>query len=78
MSSEFSTLKGLVLREVAWKESDKLLTVLTDARGKRLMTARGAKSPKSRENPMQRQKTENAAERQNRKNRAERLFIPNL
>ncbi|MBQ9980098.1 MAG: DNA repair protein RecO [Oscillospiraceae bacterium] len=48
MSSEYSTLKGLVLREVAWKESDKLLTVLTDARGKRLMTARGAKSPKSR------------------------------
>lgn len=48
MSSNYHTLRGLVLREVSYRESDKLLTVLTDGRGKCVMAARGVKSPKSR------------------------------
>lgn len=45
----YETIRGLVLREVRYKESDRILTVLTDKEGKLTMKARGAlrKSSKS-------------------------------
>ena len=46
--------QGLVLREVNYKESDKLLTVLTAEGGKRTVTARGCRrkgSPPGRRGP---------------------------
>lgn len=39
----FTTTRGLVIREVKYKESDKLLTVLTDTEGKLTVSARGAR-----------------------------------
>ena len=39
--------KGLVLREVAYKESDKILTVLTEDHGKMTLKARGVRRPAS-------------------------------
>lgn len=41
-------LKGLVLREAPYKESSKMLTVLTDTMGKLSISARGATRAKSR------------------------------
>jgi DNA repair protein RecO (recombination protein O) len=38
----FTTTRGLVLREVKFKEADKLLTVLTESEGKLTVRARGA------------------------------------
>ena len=38
----FETTKALILREVRYKESDRILTVLTDTDGKRTLKARGA------------------------------------
>lgn len=38
----FNTTRGLVLREVRYKEADKLLTVLTESEGKITVRARGA------------------------------------
>ena len=38
----FKTTKALVLREVKYKEADKILTVLTDSDGKMTVKARGA------------------------------------
>lgn len=38
----FTTTKGLVLREVRYKEADRILTVLTEAHGKIAVKARGA------------------------------------
>ena len=38
----FATTKGLVLREVRYKEADRILTVLTEDRGKLTVKARGA------------------------------------
>ena len=38
----FLTTKGLVLREVRYKEADRILTVLTEERGKLTVKARGA------------------------------------
>lgn len=38
----FLTTRGLVLREVRYKESDKILTVLTQHEGKVTVRARGA------------------------------------
>ncbi len=45
----YETIRGLILREVRYKESDRILTVLTDKEGKCTMKARGAlrKSSKS-------------------------------
>ena len=40
----FETTKALILREVRYKESDRILTVLTDTDGKRTLKARGALS----------------------------------
>ena len=37
------TVKGLVLREVPYKESSRILTVLTDTDGKMTVSANGAK-----------------------------------
>ena len=37
------TTKALVLREVSYKESDKILTVLTAAEGKLTVSARGCR-----------------------------------
>ena len=42
------TVKGLVLREVPYKESSRILTVLTDTDGKMTVTANGAKRKGSR------------------------------
>jgi len=42
------TLQGLVLREVRYKESDRILTLLTDQRGKLTIKAQGALGKKSR------------------------------
>ena len=39
---------GLVLRETEYKDADKLLTVLTQERGKVTMRARGVRSRSSR------------------------------
>ena len=38
----FLTTKALVLREVKYKEADKILTVLTEREGKLTVKARGA------------------------------------
>ena len=38
----FLTTRGLVLREVRYKEADKILTVLTQHEGKVTVRARGA------------------------------------
>ena len=38
----FKTTKALVLREVKYKEADKILTVLTEDEGKMTVKARGA------------------------------------
>ena len=38
----FNTTRGLVLREVRYKEADKILTVLTEGEGKLTLRARGA------------------------------------
>ena len=38
----YETTRGLILREVRYKESDRILTVLTDTEGKRTLKARGA------------------------------------
>ncbi len=38
----FATVKGLVLREVRYKEADRILTVLTEDKGKLTVKARGA------------------------------------
>ena len=38
----YATTKGLVLREVRYKEADRILTVLTEDRGKLTVKARGA------------------------------------
>lgn len=46
------TTDGLVLREVAFGENDKLLTVLTAAEGKITLTAKGARSMKSKALPL--------------------------
>ena len=43
-----TVLKGLVLRTADYKESSKMLTVLTDAMGKISISARGAARLKSR------------------------------
>lgn len=37
------TIRGLVLREVSYKESDKILTLLTDGEGKLTVSARGCR-----------------------------------
>ena len=42
------TARGLVLREVNYKEADKILTVLTDEGGKRTVKARGCRRKGSR------------------------------
>lgn len=47
MARERTVVKGIVLRSVDTKESDKILTVLTDA-GKIPVTAKGARGRKSR------------------------------
>ncbi len=44
----FLTTKGLVLREVRYKEADRLLTVLTEVRGKLTVSAHGALGKRSR------------------------------
>jgi len=44
----FKTTAGLVLREVNYKESDKILTVLTKDEGKLTVKAQGARSKRSR------------------------------
>ena len=41
------TTQGLVLREVSYKESDKILTVLTRDLGKRTVKARGCRKKSS-------------------------------
>ena len=42
MSSPFTTINALVLREVRYKESDRILTLLTAERGRITVKARGA------------------------------------
>lgn len=44
----YETTKGLVLREVRYKEADRILTVLTEERGKITVKARGALRKSSR------------------------------
>ena len=44
----FQTLNALVLREVRYREADRILTVLTEQRGKQTMTAHGALSRRSK------------------------------
>ena len=44
----YLTTRGLVLRDVKYKESDRILTVLTEHEGKITVRARGAKSKTSR------------------------------
>ncbi len=39
----YTTTRGLVIREVNYKEADKILTVLTDTEGKLTVSARGAR-----------------------------------
>lgn len=39
----YTVTRGLVLREVSYKEADKILTVLTDTEGKLTVSARGAR-----------------------------------
>ena len=45
----FLTTRGLVLREVRYKESDKILTVLTQHEGKITVRARCARAAASRQ-----------------------------
>ena len=42
------TIDGLVLREVVSGDSDKVVTMLTASEGKLIMTAKGARSAKSK------------------------------
>ena len=42
------TANGLVIREVATGESDKLITVLTENEGKLVISAKGVRSLKSK------------------------------
>ncbi|NCB51585.1 MAG: DNA repair protein RecO [Clostridia bacterium] len=44
----FKTTRGLILREVDYKEADKILTVLTEDEGKKTIKARGARRTKSK------------------------------
>ena len=44
----FKTTKGLILREVRYKEADRILTVLTESEGKITVKARGALRKSSR------------------------------
>ena len=44
----FKTLNALVLREVRYKEADRILTLLTDSEGKLTVKARGALRKSSR------------------------------
>ena len=44
----FKTLNALVLREVRYKEADRILTLLTDTEGKLTAKARGALRKSSR------------------------------
>ena len=44
----FQTLNALVLREVRYKEADRILTLLTDTEGKLTVKARGALRKSSR------------------------------
>lgn len=44
----FTTTRGLVLREVKYKEADRILTILTDSEGKISVRARGALRSKSK------------------------------
>lgn len=44
----FVTTKGLILKEVRYKEADKILTILTEDEGKVVAKARGAVRPKSK------------------------------
>lgn len=44
----FLTTRGLILREARYKESDKILTILTEAEGKLSAKARGVARPKSK------------------------------
>lgn len=44
----YETTKGLILREVRYKEADRILTVLTEERGKITVKARGALRKSSR------------------------------
>ncbi len=46
------TVDGLILKEIAIGDDDKLLTVLTADEGKLLMTAKGVRSMRSRVGPM--------------------------
>ena len=48
MSKERTVIRGIVLRAVDTKESDKILTVLTDTMGKIPVVAKGARSRRSR------------------------------
>lgn len=48
MAKERTVVRGVVLRAVDTKESDKILTVLTDKLGKTAVVAKGARSRKSR------------------------------
>ena len=44
----FKTTRGLVLREVRYKEADRILTILTESEGKITAKARGALRKTSR------------------------------
>lgn len=44
----FLSTRGLILREAKYKESDKILTILTEAEGKITAKARGVARPKSK------------------------------
>ncbi|MBQ5364205.1 MAG: recombination protein O N-terminal domain-containing protein [Bacteroidales bacterium] len=44
----FQTTKGLILREVRYKEADRMLTILTESEGKITAKARGALRKSSR------------------------------
>ena len=48
MAKEHTVVKGLVLRSVDTKESDKILTVLTADKGKMTVIAKGARSRRSK------------------------------
>ena len=44
----FQTTRGLILREVRYKEADRILTILTESEGKITAKARGALRKSSR------------------------------
>ena len=48
MPKEHTVVKGIVLRSVDTKESDKILTVLTAGMGKIPVVAKGARSRRSK------------------------------